>query len=105
MLSAIGASVPSPGSPSAAGLQANLDRYQQELSDCVNCASANTTAGKNKILAISNKISQTRARIAEIAALKAQNAPPAATVPEKTANDAKKNSPSSNLGSRLDVFA
>ena len=48
---------------SAAGLEAQLARLQKELSECVNCASANTTEGKAKIQAISDKISVVNARL------------------------------------------
>jgi hypothetical protein len=50
----------------AAGLEAQLARYQKELADCVNCDSAKTPEGKEQIQAISNKISEVRARIDEI---------------------------------------
>ena len=50
----------------AAGLEAQLVRYQKELADCVNCESAKTPEGKERIQTISNKISEVRARIDEI---------------------------------------
>ena len=50
----------------AAGLEAQLVRYQKELADCVNCDSAKTPEGKAQIETISNKISEVRARIDEI---------------------------------------
>jgi len=54
----------SSASPSAAAaLQAQLDRYQKELADCVNCSSAKTEAGKQNIQDISGKISDLKARI------------------------------------------
>ena len=59
----------------AAGLEAQLQRYQKELSDCVNCDSANTAAGKETIQAISAKISGVRARLEEIAVSKTDQSP------------------------------
>lgn len=40
-----------------ASLQAQLAQYQHQLSDCVNCASSQTAAGKEQIQEISGKIS------------------------------------------------
>jgi len=57
-------------STSAAGLQGQLARFEKELADCVNCASAKTTEGKQKIEAISLRISQIRARIDEASQLR-----------------------------------
>ncbi|MFA5172452.1 MAG: hypothetical protein WC426_12895 [Sulfuriferula sp.] len=39
-----------------------LARLQHQLSDCVNCGTANTTAGKAKIQAISDQISAIKQR-------------------------------------------
>jgi hypothetical protein len=120
MVSAINSSA-SPGPASAglsvAGLQAQLDRYQKQLSDCVNCDSANTREGRETIQALSNKISQVKSRIEEISATKS-NTPPAAPNPAgATANvDAHASGTTGNsavatapgpaaAGSRLDVFA
>ncbi len=70
MVAAIGASSAAYGGSVAttptAGLEAQLARYQKELSDCVNCDSAKTPEGKEQIQTISNKISAVRARIDEI---------------------------------------
>ena len=52
--------------PSPAGLQAQLQRFQQQLSDCVNCASASTPQGKADIDAIAARISQVQKSIAAI---------------------------------------
>ena len=67
---AIGASAPPAtayggGGPSAASLQAQLQRYQQQLSDCVNCASAKTPQGKADIEAISARISEVKHSITQ----------------------------------------
>ena len=67
------------GNPSSvAALQAQLDRYQKELSDCVNCSSAKTEAGKQNIQDISGKISDLKAKIAQENNPKSADAP---TVP------------------------
>ncbi|MES2102968.1 MAG: FlxA-like family protein [Pseudomonadota bacterium] len=55
----------SAGSANAA-LQAQLERYQKELSDCVNCASAKTPEGKTQIDDISSKISELKSRIEKV---------------------------------------
>ena len=52
---------------STAGIEAQISRYKQELSACVNCASADTTEGKAAIEAAANKISQAEARIEKAA--------------------------------------
>jgi hypothetical protein len=57
-------------STSAAGLQGQLARFEKELADCVNCASAKTTEGKQKIEAISLRISQIRERIEQASQLR-----------------------------------
>lgn len=84
------------GGPSAASLQAQLQRYQQQLSDCVNCASAKTPKGKQDIQAISARIGQIEQRIAQAdgsGARAAPDAPQAASTP----------APAS--GNLIDVFA
>ncbi|WP_426110345.1 hypothetical protein [Massilia sp. PWRC2] len=58
---AAGASTPSPAS-----LQAQLQRYEHQLSDCVNCASAKTPQGKADIDTISARISQVQQRLAQL---------------------------------------
>jgi len=71
MVSAIGSSPASGFTPapvsSTAGLEAQIIRYKKELSDCVNCASANTTEGKAAIAAAASKVSAAEARIKSIA--------------------------------------
>ncbi|HEY9097377.1 MAG TPA: hypothetical protein VIN38_00765 [Thiobacillus sp.] len=52
---------------STTGIEAQISRYKQELSACVNCASADTTEGKAAIEAVANKISQAEARIEQAA--------------------------------------
>ncbi len=55
------------GPAKAAGLEYQLTRYQKQLSECVNCASAKTAQGKATIEAISDKISSIRLRLDEVA--------------------------------------
>lgn len=47
----------------AASMQALLQRLQQQLAECVNCASAGTPEGKAAIEAIRGRISQVEQRI------------------------------------------
>ena len=53
-----------PDATSSVGLRAKLDRYEKQLSDCVNCASAKTPEGKDDIAAISAKIDEVKRTIA-----------------------------------------
>jgi hypothetical protein len=71
MIGAIGTSSfisPAGSGPSIAALQAQLDSYQKQLSDCVNCATATTPQGKQNIQDISSRISDVQARIQQAAA-------------------------------------
>jgi len=61
----------------AAGLQAQLVRYQKQLSECANCASSKTAEGKAEIQAISGRISEIRARIDKVTEAKAESGPAA----------------------------
>lgn len=120
MLNAIGA----PDSSNAtgigsltAGLEAQLARYQRELSNCVNCDTANTREGRETIQALSNKINALKSRIEAIANTKVgiQSATPNADdrrinnaiAPDKTSADSSSVSQAvhTTLGSRLDTFA
>lgn len=78
MVAAIG-STALPGSGASAsptaGLEAQVIRYQKQLSDCVNCDSANTAQGKETIQQVSNKISAAKARIEEINVSRPVNRP------------------------------
>ena len=86
------------GKPSAASLQAQLQRYEQQLSDCVNCSSAKTARGKSDIEAIAARISQVKLRIAD----SATGQPAQAGAATQPAPGALSSTP---LGSRIDVFA
>ena len=90
--------------PSPVSLQAQLQRYQQQLSDCVNCASASTPQGKADIQAISARISQVRERIAQVDV--ARNPAQAAAVPAPDGPKAPDRPAAGALqGSLIDVFA
>ncbi len=60
-----------------AGLQAQLARYQKQLSECVNCESSKTAEGKAEIQAISGRISEVKERIDKVAEVKAESGPAA----------------------------
>lgn len=79
-------------------LRARLDRYQKQLSDCVNCASAKTPKGKADIAAITSKIDETKRAMTE------SEDQGQARQPVKDAQ-AGANPASYPLGSRIDVFA
>ncbi len=49
------------------GLEFELAKYQKELSDCVNCDSANTAERRSNIQELHNKISAVQARIERLA--------------------------------------
>jgi hypothetical protein len=51
--------------PAFASLQAQLQRYEQQLSECINCASAKTPEGKADIEAISARIRQVKGRMVQ----------------------------------------
>ena len=70
MISAIGSSpafgAASTAGVSTAGIEAQIARYKNELSGCVNCDSAKTPEGKAAIEALSNKITAAEARFEKI---------------------------------------
>lgn len=81
--------------PSPVALQAQLQRFQQQLSDCVNCASASTPQGKADIAAISARISVVQKNIAELDTGQRPQAAPAAPATGGNAS----------LGGAIDVYA
>ena len=99
--------------PSIAGLQAQLDRCQQQLSDSINCDSAKTQEGKQNIQELSGRISEIKARIQE--ATLAQTDRQQATSRSIEANPGIAAAATqqgtafgfalTGLGTRLDVFA
>jgi len=71
MTQAIGAATGSPylaAGGSDAGLRGQLARYEKELSACVNCDTADTLAGQQKIQELSNRIAQIKTRIEDAGA-------------------------------------
>jgi hypothetical protein len=48
---------------STGGLRAELARYEKALSECVNCATAQTTEGQQEIQRLSSEIARLKARI------------------------------------------
>ena len=115
MVSAIGPSIyasPAVNGPSAAGLQSQLDRYQQQLSDCVNCSSAKTLEGKEEIQALSGKIGEIKARIEKMTSEKSNTQPAALNAGAPGINDSAavaavsaSGSATATVGSLLNVFA
>lgn len=99
--------------PAAAALLAQLQRLQQQLSDCVNCASAKTPAGKADADALRGRISQVEARIAHSdqvserrdSLLRAGKIEPAASVAAASATVSQVRKTSSGPGQIVDVFA
>jgi hypothetical protein len=89
------------GGPSAASLQAQLQRYQQQLSDCVNCASAKTPQGKADIQAISARISEVKQSIAQADQASANPADAAAPTSAPTSQPFQL----SGVGNVINVFA
>lgn len=85
------------GAPSATTLQAQLQRYEKQLSECVNCASAKTPQGKADIQAISTRISQVKERIAQT-----ENAPSSRAAIGTPVSAA---SATTGTGNLIDVFA
>lgn len=109
------ASIPSPGSGgSTAGLEAQLTRYQKELSDCVNCESSKTPEGKANILELQVKISSVKERIekakndavqteqsatkSSIASDRAQRSQDALSTPSALQNTTAKNATTQPIG-------
>lgn len=104
----------------SAALEAQLERYQKELSDCVNCPSAKTSEGKAQIADISGKISDLKNRIQKTGEAESGNtidgavgsaasrtdAGKAAPPEQNTANGgARPGSASLSVGSLLDLYA
>jgi hypothetical protein len=84
-------------------LQAQLQRYQQQLSDCVNCASAKTPQGKADIQAISARISEVKQSIAQPD--QAPSKPADAAAPASASAPSSPPFQLSGLGNVINVFA
>ena len=127
MVSAIGSSnafhTISTSGESVAAIEAQLALYQKELSNCVNCESANTKQGQADIQALSSKISLAEARLQEIKSSTAGSQPGAINPPtaggratntnavasiaegkSSGSSGAAQISPDSTAGSLVDVF-
>lgn len=121
-ISSPNSSLPTGTVKSATGLEAQLIRYQKELSDCVNCDTENTLAGRESIQSLSGKISAIKARIEEVNLSRSSaQAVPANSSPSTPVSENKAASPAgrheqygadtsyttgiNSVGSRLDIFA
>src|SRR5450830_451319 len=98
-VSSVSPSAYAAGAPSSTALHAQLQRYQKQLSDCVNCASAKTQAGEANIEKISAQISQIKQRIAQSAS--PSTGPTAAELPTPVPAA----SAISAIGNVINVFA
>lgn len=118
MVAAVGSSTLQTGSTSGispiASLEAQVTRYQKQLSDCVNCSSANTLEGKKNIQEISDKISIAKAKIEQINQTQPLNQParsdnqttalPRSDVAASLPASVNSVNPASNSGSQSSVF-
>ena len=99
---------------STGGLRAALARYEKALSECVNCATAQTTEGQQEIQRLSSEIARLKARIEEAG----RNANPqnrestgssrAAAASEKTTDRIESVTAGADgrvIGSRIDLLA
>jgi hypothetical protein len=110
--SATGVADPAASAPAAAALLAQLQRLQQQLSECVNCADGKTPQGKANADAIRGRISQLEARIAHsdqvaerrTANLQAGKVEPAASLAAATGTVSQP-AKTSGMGQIVDVFA
>lgn len=116
MVQALASSVTSTPGKSAAlsagavstNLQAQLTRYQQQLSECINCASAKTAAGKANIEMIAARIGEVKARIENFAPAPARASNTGITsenVVNQTASVLASAAAGATLGTRLDAYA
>lgn len=113
MINAIGSSFSTGTSgPSAAGLEAQLTRYQKQLSDCVNCAeTSKTPQGQETARSLSDKISQIKAQLDAVATSKTTaNYPPVDIRNSQNADSGAQaatqtGSTTATLGNYLDLYA
>ncbi len=85
---------------SLTALQSQLQRHQRQLSDCVNCDSADTPRGKADIEAINARIGQVRERIVQ-----AESAQSNGTAQVRTGEAPRATTAPSGPGAYIDVFA
>lgn len=104
-----GASAAPSASPAPASLRAQLERYQHQLADCVNCSSASTPEGKAAIDGLAARIAAVQARLAQGERADrpaSRSSPMAAAVANAPAASAMLAKPAtSGLGSLIDVYA
>lgn len=106
-------SVP-PHSTGGAALQGQLARYERELSACVNCSTAKTTEGKQKIQEVSSQIEQIKARIEQATQTRATRQAEKSTLYASSGLDSVARTesavldsgalPRSSIGSQIDVI-
>jgi hypothetical protein len=92
------AAIPSSASQSTGSrvaLRADLARYEKQLADCVNCASATTPEGKRNIQDLDARISTLKAQLSIV--------PPADS--GAAVNESRSASRSLTTGGRIDVYA
>lgn len=99
MISPLSSSSQFGAGPSASALTAQLQRYQKQLSDCVNCPSANTPESRTTAELLSNKIAETRQLIEKV------TTPGPAAQSKETATGAQNTSNPAHLGNHVNVFA
>lgn len=93
-----GIAVYRPSQATAVDLRARLDRYQKQLSECVNCVSAKTPEGKTDIAAVRAKIDELQRAMAGSATRGDGNAQTGST-------QALVPTPTGPLGNRIDTYA
>lgn len=82
MVAAIRSSSSAPTTPAPTGLKGELAKARKEYSACINCASANTDAGRRNIQQLDVKIQQIQARIDASAAPASPATAAAASLPD-----------------------
>jgi hypothetical protein len=80
---------------SRAAMRADLARYEKELAECVNCASASTPEGKRNIQDLGAQIGTLKARLSVV---------PQSGVPA-SAGESRSATAFSAIGGRVDVYA
>ena len=93
--------------PSPAGLENQLARYQQQLSDCVNCAATSKTPeGRETARALSDRISEIKSRLDAVAGAQ-RDTPPAASSQRGAQTEPYRatDAPQGALGNHLNIYA
>ncbi|MEI7457100.1 MAG: hypothetical protein WCK93_10300 [Nitrosomonadales bacterium] len=89
--------------PSASGLAAQLNRYQRQLDDSVNCSSAKTPEGQETARSLSDKINEVKTKIEKVTSTKPLVFD--VNAPANSDKSAAKTQSTTTSGSRLEVFA